>query len=113
MPSFLTKEGRHFVSYITGPSHVLLGVKFTNQVSDPKLIKQPSQGICSHGKLDEDQIRQVVQEALAAFREEGSSIYAEEILYVENDSPRYDLFHLAAYSLVKQYVDGGEFKDAT
>jgi hypothetical protein len=109
MPGFIFKEGCHFVSYITGPSHILLGVRFTHEPVTPKLIKQPPQGSCSHGTLDESQIFEVVQEVLAAHRAEGASVFAEEIIYVGNDSPRYDLYRMAAHMLTKQYLSGGEF----
>jgi hypothetical protein len=110
MPSFISKEGRHFVSYITGPAHILLGIKFTDQTAEPKLIMQPPIGSCSHEPLDELKIREAVQEVLAAFRTDGAKIFAEEILYVENDTPRYDLFRLAAYQLTARYLENGEFE---
>jgi hypothetical protein len=110
MPSFTTKNGCYFVSYITGPSHVKLGVRFTDRVAEPGLIKQPAKGSCFHGLLDEDRIRTAVQDGIAAFQGEGMRLYVEEIIYVENDSPRYDLYRAAAYSLIKHYASGGEFQ---
>jgi hypothetical protein len=110
MPVFIVKEGRHFVSYITGPSHILLGLRFANEPVEPKLVKQPPQGSCLHGSLDDSQIFEAVQEVLTAHRAEGASVFAAEIVYVENDSPRYDLYRLAAHLLTKQFLTGGEFK---
>lgn len=110
MPQFIFKEGRHFVSYITGPSHVLLGVSFSRKSGVPSLIKLPAQGACSHGTLDEGKIREAVQEVLAAHRDEGENVFAAEIVYVENDSPRYDLYRVAANALTKRYLTGGEFQ---
>ncbi|WP_124543635.1 hypothetical protein [Piscinibacter terrae] len=111
MPSFIAKDGRHFVAYVTGPSHVLLGVRFVEHPAEPKLVKEAPQGTCSHSPLDELQVREAVQEALAAFRAEaGANLHAAEIVYVENDSPHYDLFRIAAQLLAKHYVSGAEFK---
>ena len=56
MPGFIVKEGRHFVSYITGPSHILLGIKFTKEPVHVQVVKEPAQGMCFHGSLDESQI---------------------------------------------------------
>ena len=53
MPGFITKEGRRSISYITGPSHVMLSVTFTDQVAEPRIVKQPLQATCFHGTLDE------------------------------------------------------------
>ena len=110
MPGFTTKDGRHFVSYITGPAHILLGIKFTDQTVEPSLVRQPPIGSCSHEPLDELKIREAVQEVLAAFRADGAKIYAEEILYVENDTPRYDLYRLSTYLVTARYLEGGEFE---
>jgi hypothetical protein len=110
MPGYIVKEGRHFVSYITGPSHILLGIKFTKEPVHAKVVKEPAQGMCFHGSLDESQILAAVQEVLAAHRAEGATVFAAEVVYVENDSPRYDLYRIAAHLLAKQYLNGGEFK---
>jgi hypothetical protein len=110
MPGYIFKEGRHFVSYITGPSHILLGIKFTEELVHTKVVKEPAQGTCFHGSLDESQILAAVQQALAAYRAKGASAFAAEIVYVENDSPRYDLYRIAAHLLADRYLNGGEFK---
>ena len=109
MPQFIFKEGRHFVSYITGPSHVLLGVHFSQVPATPTLIKQPTMGACSHGTLDEGKIFEAVEDVLAMHRAEGAEVFVSEIVYVENDSPRYDLYRIAANALTKHFLNGGEF----
>ncbi|QMV73340.1 hypothetical protein HS961_11145 [Comamonas piscis] len=104
------KEGRHYVSYITGPSHVLLGIKFTSAPTEPLIIKTANTSGCSHGHLDEARIKAAVTNGLSSFREEfGIDLHAEEIVYVENDSPRYNLFTGVAYLLAKHLSDGGDF----
>jgi hypothetical protein len=109
MPQFVFKDGRHFVAYITGPSHVLLGINFSRKFAEPALVKLPAQGTCSHGTLDEARIHEAVQEVLAAHRADGEEIFASEIAYVENDSPRYDLYRIAAHVLTKHFLSNGEF----
>lgn len=112
MPSFILKDGRHFVAYITGPSHVMLGVKFVGREVTPTLVRQPPMGTLSHVPLDESQIRAAVQEELAAFRaESGLNLHAAEIVYVEDDSPRYSLFRIATQLLARHYRDGGTFAE--
>jgi len=111
MPGFFLKEGRHYVSYITGPSHVLLGIKSTSAPTDPSIIKTASTSGCFHEHLDEARIKADVTDGLSTFREEfGSHLHAEEIVYVENDSPRYEFFRVVAYLLAKHLSDGGEFE---
>lgn len=114
MPVFAIKEGCHFISYITGPSHVLLGVRFASKPVELGMTKTEAQGECFQGNLDEAKIRQAVTDGLEAFRTEFSGeLYAEEIIYVENDSPRYDMFKYTAYLLAKHLFNGGEFTPAT
>jgi hypothetical protein len=60
--------------------------------------------------LDEEKILGVVQEVLAARRAEGEDLFAAEITYVENDSPRSDLYRIAAHALTKRFLAGGEFQ---
>lgn len=110
MPSFITKGGRHFVSYITGPSHVLLGIKFFADPVEPTLVKQPKQGSGSQVQLDEVEIRSSVLEVLAVYRaKNGASLYAAEIVYMEDDTPNYALFGYVAGLLVERYGSGREF----
>jgi hypothetical protein len=105
MPHYETKVGRHFVSYITGPRHVRLGVCFSDQPTTPTMIKQPPIGDCIHGHLDEGKILQSVLSGLEAFeRETGTKAWVSEIVYVENDSPAYDLFASCALLLARNFL---------
>ncbi len=105
MPQFSTKDGRHYVSYITGPRHVLLGVCFSDQPMTPTLNKQPPNGSCFHGVLDEDKILEAVLSGLETFeRETGTKAWVSEILYVENDSPAYDIFAYCALLLARNFL---------
>lgn len=105
MPQFSTKDGRHYVSYITGPRHVLLGVRFSDQPTTPTMIKQPPIGNCFHDHLDEDKIREAVRSGLEAFeRETGTKAWVSEIVYVENDSPYYELFGYCSLLLARNFL---------
>jgi hypothetical protein len=105
MPQFSTKDGRHFVSYITGPRHVLLGVCFSDQPTTPTLSRQPPNGDCVHGHLDEGKILQAVLSGLETFeRETGTKTWVSEIVYVENDSPYYELFAYCALLLARNVL---------
>ena len=73
-----------------------MGVTFTNEPAHPTLVKEPPQGACFHGSLDESQILAAVEEVLAAHRAEDANVFAAEVVYVENDSPRYDLYRIAS-----------------
>ena len=104
MPSFLLRDGRHYVSYITGPTHTLLGVKFTDQPCQPNMVKHKAVSGAPHEQLDESRIAMAVEEVLIELRQNGAPVFAAEIAYVEDDSPRYTAFKIAATLLVRQYL---------
>jgi hypothetical protein len=98
MPQFGHKDGFDTVSLITGPSHVFLGIRFGD--GPVELVKQPPIGSCQHGVLDEARICKAVRSGLAKANAEGrTSLEAASVMYVENDSPRYDMFERCAYLL--------------
>lgn len=96
MPTHGHFDGFDTVSLVTGPSHVFLGIKFGN--GQPELIKRPPIGSCHHGVLDEERILEAVNSGLARANTEcNTSLNAAGVLYVENDSPRYEMFERCAY----------------
>ena len=101
MPQFGHQDGFDTVSYITGPSHVLLGIHFsTEPVASLELTKRQRIGSCSHGPLDEARIIESIQAGVAAANAEtGANLFAAKAFYVEDDSPRYTLFERCAYVL--------------
>lgn len=109
MPSFTRKNGRYFVSYITGPSHVLLGLAFDSTAASPTVHREPRRGESDQGTLDESKIREAV---VAGAAEAGVQLHPVEITYVENDSPRYDLYQYCAYLLAKRVAAGEPFTEA-
>lgn len=110
MPHFYQREGRFFVSYVTGPSHVTLGLSFDENTALAQLVKAPAAGKCSHGTLDEARIRLAVTEGIAkACHETGSTLHMREIVYVENGSPNYDLFRYCAYLISTRLLNDEAF----
>lgn len=111
MPHF-SKQGNHFfVSYITGPSHVRLGLLFGENGKELKLTKQPPISECNHGELNEDKIKEAVFAGIALANEKFNANFQPlEIIYVENDSPRYDLFAICAKRICERIAQGGEFE---
>lgn len=110
MPTFIRKDGRYFACYITGPSHILLGLAFGSSPTIPRLRQEPAQGSCKHGMLDEARISGAVLEGVS---EANVKIYPVEIIYVANDSPRYDLYKYCAYLIAKRVADGEPFADVS
>jgi hypothetical protein len=101
MPQFGHKDGFDTVSLITGPAHVFIGIRFGNGPTE--LVKQPPIGSCQHGVLDEARIREAVRSGLSKANEEGgTSMEAAAVMYVENDSPRYEMFERCAYLLASR-----------
>ena len=109
MPSFTRKNGKYFVLYTTGPSHVLLGLAFDSTAASPTLHREPRRGECDHGALEESKIRDAV---VAGAAEANVQLHPVEIVYVENDSPRYDLYKYCAYLLAKRVAAGEAFTEA-
>ena len=112
MPQFTKHGHRYFVSYITGPSHVLLGLAFGQADAAPAIFEIPPVGGCHHGSLDEARIRDAVRGGLADARERAAiTLHATEIVYVADDSPRYDLYRHCAFLLAERVGRGGEFSE--
>jgi hypothetical protein len=102
------------VSYVTGPSHVTLGLSFGGSSAAAKLIKAPAIGGCSHGTLDEGHILTAVNEGVAkAAGDSGSTLCLSEVVYVENDSPNYGLFRHCAYLISRRLLNNEPFSTAS
>ena len=101
MPQFGHKDGFDTVSLITGPSHVFLGIRFGD--GPVELVKQKPIGSCQHGVLDKARIREAVRSGLAKANAEGGPLLdAAAVMYVENDSPQYEMFEHCAYLLASR-----------
>jgi hypothetical protein len=103
MPTFSVEDGRHFVEYVTGPSHIRLGLLLTTApVENPLIIERPAIGQCTHGEIDRAQLVGAVRAGIACV---SATIYAAEIIYVANDSPRYSLFSRCAALLAERFFE--------
>jgi hypothetical protein len=108
MPVFTRKGSRLFITCITGPAHVLLGLSFLREPIEPVLIRQPYPNRCDHGKLDVARIREAV---LSGVAEAKSDLYPSEIIYTEGDSPSYDIYQHCAFLLTQRSALGGKFEE--
>jgi hypothetical protein len=106
MPTFIRKDGRYFVSYITGPSHVLLGLSFGPASTQPALVCKPSASHSDHEPLDESRIREAV---MAGVAEAGVQLHPVEIVYCEGDSPCYELYQHCGRVLAQRVASGAGF----
>jgi hypothetical protein len=103
MPTYMKDGERHFVSLITGPSHVLLGVEFsTVPVETPRVVRKPAVGEGVHSKIDETALVSAVQSGIA---EVSDNLHVAEIVYVDNDSPHYSLFSQCAKLLAERQIE--------
>jgi hypothetical protein len=93
---------------------VLLRLAFRQQDGEPVLVQEPPVGGCHHAPLEEARIRKAVLDGVAEARQTaGFSLYAAEILYVADDSPRYDIYQHCAYLLAQRPASGAEFVESS
>ena len=109
MPGFWRQHDRYFVTYITGPSHVLLGLSFGSAGIEPSLVRLPRAGSCDHGPLDESRIREAVMAGVAAA---GVPLHPVEIVYCDGDSPRYEIYQHCGCVLAQRVASGAEFPES-
>jgi len=106
MPSFNEKEGKYFVSYVTGLSHIKLGLCFSPNNSTPTLVNSDVIGNCLHEALDKNKILNAVMEGIAEANQKfKKNLHVSEIIYVGNDTPRYELYRYCAYLLVERVIE--------
>ena len=110
MPSYRREGEFHFATHIPGPSHNSVGIRFEREPCEPKLVKLPVKGNVSH-KLEEAKILAVV---LAGVKEANASLGTNfcpaEIKYFEDDSPRYNIYRVCAYWLVRKLGEESDGK---
>ena len=114
MPDYRKQGDLFIVSYVTGPSHVRLGIRFSSEPrSSPTLTRLPPVGECDHGPLEESRIVESVNEGVSRANDKHHThMRVAEIHYVANDSPRYDLFRHCAFLIADGVQAGAEFRDA-
>ena len=111
MPNFTTDSRFHYISFITGPSHNLLGLELGKDTQGKiELIKKPCIGDCDHGMINEAQLLIAIQDGVKKANSEKNAQYSiKSVVYVENDSPRYDIYKHCAELIVKRLYEGGNF----
>lgn len=108
MPGFWRKHDRYYVTCITGPSHVMLGLSFGSAGSEPALVRLPRAGSCDHGALDESRIREAVMDGVAMA---GVPLHPVEIVYCEGDSPHYEIYRHGGFLLAQRVAAGAAFPE--
>lgn len=101
MPHFSEDGDLKVVSYITGPRHVRLGLKFATSPRTLVLTQRPAIGGCDHGALDPARVEEAVLRGAA---DAGEELFVERIEYVANDSPDYALYRRCAHELAKRFL---------
>ena len=115
MPDFFQHGDVRFVSYITGPSHNLLGLEFgSDVVGQPVLEARPAVGACDHGQIDEGELLKAVVMGLADSSVPGSRpLSVRRVVYVVDDSPRYEVYRHCAKLLARRMAADGPTRDLT
>jgi hypothetical protein len=101
MPHFSQDGDLDVVSYVTGPKHVRLGLKFATSPRTTVLTVRPPIGGCDHGVLDPAKIEDAVLRGVA---DASAELFVERIEYVANDSPDYVLYNVCARLLAARFL---------
>ena len=112
MPQY-TRSGDYYrVSFVTGPSHVLLGLLLgVGNKANIDMVSLGVAGKCNHGSHDLENMKQSVIEGVSkANNEFGTNFTIKEIQYVKNDTPNYTLYVHCAYLIIKGIYEGKQFK---
>mgnify|MGYP001262049665 CR=1 FL=1 len=107
--SQIIQKGNMLCSSIsTGPSHVWVGLRLARQPRGNVVISaNPPIGDCTHQKLDGTKIRQAVERGVSLANFEcSSSWHLVEIVYVDDDAPRYDLYEVLGHRIVRALESG-------
>ena len=109
MPHFFQQGDVRFVSFITGPSHNLLGLQFGSHVAGQPVVEaKPAVGACDHGQIDEVELRNAVVLGVAdSGAPESATLFVRRIVYVIDDSPRYDIYRHCAKLLARRMLADG------
>ncbi len=112
MPQFTYRDGRYCGSYITGPKHIWLGLRFgTSQ--ELQVIRLPAIGGRLHEVIDEVRLVEAIQAGVCeAEKEAGAHLAVEEVAYVENDTPSYALYQTCGKQIALRFLNGEGFAAA-
>ena len=116
MAHFFQRDGVFFVTYVTGPRHVALGLAFGASSEPFVLIKRKQRPAkpCDHGTLDGQQILEAVRTGLnKATSSLRSELHLTKVVYFEGDSPEYGLYGYCAYLIAKRFLENQPFESDT
>jgi len=101
MMQFSIKEGFHRVARVTGPEHNFLAVNFEGTGD---CFVEVLDDICPDGLTSEDINRAVQAGVNRANSEQGTTLEAKQIQYLQSDTRRLDTYELLGYELALRYV---------
>lgn len=102
-PRFGRDGDLYTISYITGPSHVWLGVHFVDEPdAEPKIVQRPPVDSSENGILDPARILESVIAGAV-----GTGKFPKRIEFVANDSPAYDLYEHCSQLLAQHAASDG------
>jgi hypothetical protein len=102
MPTFGRIDDLLVASYISGPSHIWLGIAFSaSPIASPKIVVRPAIGDCCDSSLDSERIQDAVTKGI---QDAGIVLSIERIEYVANDSPRYDIYRHCARRMAEREI---------
>ena len=108
MPSYVERDGGYFISYITGPKHIRLGLKFSLEASTVECIKNCAVANKSRQNIDEQELILAVEVGVHAYMQEsGLRLFVSKIEYVADDSPDYALFAHCTRLLARRFSNSG------
>lgn len=96
------------VARITGPSHNLLGLRFTDESVNAELVDLAPQG--QGTRLSAAAVEQAVMRGVEKANADFSASYrVARIEFVGSDTPRAEVYESLAYAIVERLVNGGAF----
>ncbi len=91
------------VSWISGPRHNFLALKFTDDSNIPtKFHFQPPNGTCFHGELNQDRIILFVLKGVEkASKSNKTNLFVEAVKCIKNDTPPEEIYEFLAQKIVE------------
>lgn len=108
MPQFCISDGVHYVSYVTGPRSLLLGVRFGPATQKPKVSVIRMSNPASEAPAEESIISAICAGVGRSFPEQ----HVQEVVLVDSDSAPISLYEHAAFLLADAVGRGESFQHA-
>lgn len=108
MPHFSRHGGFYSASLVTGPSSVLLRLRFAAGKSVLPAVTLLAAD-ARYGNASDDEVAELIQQAVdEANKRFGSSFVVAEIQYQSDNDAKCLLIRRAAYVIVRRLVEGGD-----